>query len=303
MNKLRVLDISRELKSGDVFFQPEIFQDSRIEWMNENFPKFEGVKKVAVFYDALNWSHPHLSATGRLVRFEHYLKALSCFDRVASISDFSTDALVKFWKEEFCKGPEPDRIYPVLSWKKRRAGKPISRRRPVIPYVATLEPRKNHFALLDACCRLWDDGCVFDLVLVGKEGPGQGHQIARKIRQIQKQDKPLYWRPGLSDAGVKRLYRNALFSVYPSMVEGFGLPVLESLWFGTPCLCHTEGAVDEVAQAGGCLQVDARYVENIADGFHRLLNDTELLRRLAREAKERDFRNWSDYVEELRTLW
>jgi len=303
INRLKSFDLFRGLKPGDVFLQPEIFQDNRIEWMKEHFPKMSEVKKVAIYYDALNWSHPHLSATGRLTRFEHYLERLSFFDRVSSISDFSTEALSRFWKENGYSGPAPDKIYPVLSWKRRPTGRPLAKRRPVIPYVATLEPRKNHFALLDACCELWDQGHQFDLVLVGKEGPGQGRQIARKIKQIQKQGRTLHWKPGLSDRGVKRLYRNALFSVYPSMVEGFGLPILESLWFGTPCLCHTRGAVAEVAKGGGCLQVDARYVDKIAEGIRLLLEDKTLLRRLGREAKERNFRTWSDYVEELRTLW
>lgn len=301
-NRLKILNLSDDLKPGDIFLQPEVFQDERIEWFDQHLPKWSGVKKVAIFYDALNWSHPHLSATGRLVQFENYLKTLSGFDQVFAVSEFSAAALRRFWEENFCQTPRLDSIHPVLSWKKRSRTKPIRNRRPVIPYVARLEPRKNHFALMDACCELWDENYEFELVLVGEEGPGQGRQIARKIRQLQKQGRSIRWKSKISSAKVKRLYRNALFSVYPSMAEGFAFPVLESLWWGAPCVCHNSGAVAEVAHRG-CLQIDARYVENIADGLRRLLNEPELLRRLGREARERNFRTWSDYVEELRTLW
>jgi len=53
-----------------------------------------------------------------------------------------------------------------------------------------------------------------------------------------------------------RLIENALFTVYPSLMEGFGIPILESLWHGKPCVCGGNGALGEVARGGGCLIVD-----------------------------------------------
>lgn len=302
-NRLRPVDLKDTLQPGDVYLQPEIFQDDRIEWMQQVFPGIPQVKKVGVFYDALNWSHPHLSATGRLTRFEDYMKQFSEFDAAAAISDFSATAIEAFWNEVPTRGPKPEVIYPVLSWRKRPKFRTTRQRKLRIPYVATLEPRKNHLALLDACELLWQEGYDFKLVLVGREGPGQGKQISGKIRKWIKEGKPIEWHSGMSDIGVKRLYKEALFTLYPSLVEGFGLPVLESLWYGTPCLCHKEGAVAETSQGGGCYCIDVKRVESLADGIRKLLNEKNFVLKLSREAKERTFRTWADYVDELQQLW
>ncbi|MEM1156884.1 MAG: glycosyltransferase [Verrucomicrobiota bacterium] len=302
-NRWRPVDLQQELQAGDVFLQAEIFQDDRIEWMQRVFPEIPEVRKVGVFYDALNWSHSHLSATGRLTRFEDYMQQFACFDALTAISEFSADAIQEFWQEVPVKGPEPKVIYPVLGWKKRPKLKSTRERTLRIPYVATLEPRKNHLALLDACEQLWDEGRDFQLVLVGREGPGQGKQISGKIKKWIKEGKPLEWYSGMSDFGVKRLYQQARFTLYPSLVEGFGLPILESLWFGAPCLCHQEGAVAETSQGGGCYRVDVKRVESLADGIRKMLDDQKFILRLSREAKERKFRFWSDYVDNLQKLW
>ncbi|MEM6884434.1 MAG: glycosyltransferase, partial [Verrucomicrobiota bacterium] len=124
-----------------------------------------------------------------------------------------------------------------------------------------------------------------------------------KIKKWIKEGKPLEWHSGMSDFGVKRLYQQAKFTLYPSLVEGFGLPILESLWFGAPCLCHQEGAVAETSQGGGCYRVDVKRVESLADGIRKMLDDREFILKLSREAKEREFNTWSDYVDELQKLW
>ncbi|MGF1678380.1 MAG: glycosyltransferase [Candidatus Methylacidiphilales bacterium] len=295
-NRMRQVDLSRVLKPGDHFIQPEIFQDERIEWVKAHFPNWQGIRKSLVFYDALNWSHPHLSASGRITRFTDYLNTCAQFDRVVPISDFSDQALKTFWRDERIT-PAPSRvIQPVLGWSRRPRLKSDGDRLMKIPYVATLEPRKNHLALMEACGVLWDEGHAFELILVGKEGPGQGKQIAAKIRNWTEAGKPLRWLAGLSDRGVKRLYRQASFTVYPSLVEGFGLPILESLWFGAPCLCHHDGAVAETARGGGCHLVDVRHVDSLAAGIRSLLTDKALRTRLSNEAASRSFPSWAEYV-------
>lgn len=227
----------------------------------------------------------------------------SKFDALTAISEFSASAIKDFWQEVPASGPEPEVIYPVLGWKRRPKLKSSRERKLRIPYVATLEPRKNHLALLDACEILWNEGWDFQLVLVGREGPGQGKQISGKIKKWIKEGKSLEWHSGMSDFGVKRLYQEAKFTLYPSLVEGFGLPILESLWFGAPCLCHQEGAVAETSQGGGCYQVDVKRVDSLVDGIRKLLDEREFVLKLSREAKEREFSSWSDYVNELQKLW
>jgi glycosyltransferase involved in cell wall biosynthesis len=107
------------------------------------------------------------------------------------------------------------------------------------------------------------------------------------------------WTGLLSDAEVAALYRRAAFTVYPSLVEGFGLPVMESLWMGRPCLCHREGVMAELAADGGCLTADMTDPAAIASALERLAADPGLRERLAREADARDIDDWGAYARRI----
>lgn len=91
-----------------------------------------------------------------------------------------------------------------------------------------------------------------------------------------------------------------LFTVYPSLFEGCGLPILESLTRGKPCLCGENGALGEVARGGGCLTVKEQHnPDNLASGMRRLLEDANLRQKLKEEASARDFGTWQDYASAL----
>jgi glycosyltransferase involved in cell wall biosynthesis len=82
-------------------------------------------------------------------------------------------------------------------------------------------------------------------------------------------------------------------------MEGFGLPIAESLIHGKPCICGGNGALGEVARSGGCLIVDQTNSDAIADGIKTLLLDQQCYSRLCAEACAREFRSWSDYTDKL----
>ena len=82
-------------------------------------------------------------------------------------------------------------------------------------------------------------------------------------------------------------------------MEGFGLPIVESLGHGKPAVCGGNGALGEIARGGGCLIVDQTNEQSLADGIEKLLTDKETYLRLRDEAGARTFRNWSDYMDSL----
>ena len=86
------------------------------------------------------------------------------------------------------------------------------------------------------------------------------------------------------------------FTVYPSLVEGFGLPILESLWLGKPCICHDDGVMAELAAGGGCLTVDMNDPTALARAIEQLATDRSLRDRLSTEARARDIDGWPDYA-------
>ena len=94
-------------------------------------------------------------------------------------------------------------------------------------------------------------------------------------------------------------FRLARFMVFPSLNEGFGLPVAECLAAGTPVLTSDYGSLAEIAEGGGALTVDPRDDDAVADAFARMILDDPLVARLRREAVARSPRTWDDYAREI----
>jgi alpha-1,2-rhamnosyltransferase len=104
---------------------------------------------------------------------------------------------------------------------------------PVILSVGTVEPRKNHAMLLNAMERVWSEGNEARLVIAGRPG-WMCDDLHDRLRNHAENQTRLYWFDDASDADIGYLYQNARLFAFPSVVEGFGLPIVESLFHGTP---------------------------------------------------------------------
>lgn len=174
----------------------------------------------------------------------------------------------------------------------RTAGEPLQ-----LLCVSTLEPRKNHRGLIKALAWLHSKGLrQWQLQLVGWAAEGW---VVALVKRAQRLGLPVQWHGRADDQTLLELYQRCHLSVYPSLEEGFGLPVAESLWQRRPCLCSGDGALGERAAAGGCLTVDTSHWRAIAAGLERLLLEPELRQQLEREADARPFRRWSTVAAEL----
>src|SRR3546814_19260253 len=101
------------------------------------------------------------------------------------------------------------------------------------------------------------------------------------------------------DEDLNKLYAASDFTVYPSYEEGFGLPILESLWHARPCICMNQGAMAEVALGGGCLQVNVCIEDELVQAIKTMVQDDSLSKRLGTEATQRQFRTWNDYANDF----
>jgi glycosyltransferase involved in cell wall biosynthesis len=84
-------------------------------------------------------------------------------------------------------------------------------------------------------------------------------------------------------------------------MEGFGLPVIESLSHGKPCICSSRGALGESASGGGCIALEQMDAPSIAAAMTRLLEAPTFAADLASQARHRHFPTWNSYSKQLLT--
>jgi glycosyltransferase involved in cell wall biosynthesis len=157
--------------------------------------------------------------------------------------------------------------------------------------VGPLDRRKNQQTLIRAIERAAEavKGRRISLTLLGAGQPLGVQASAHRNVRIQALGP-------IPDERLISLYKECTFTVFPSLDEGFGLPIAESLWFGKPCICAGFGAMGELARGGGCLTVDPRDPEQLSTAITRLIAEPELRHRLAKEASTRALPRWSDYA-------
>lgn len=163
--------------------------------------------------------------------------------------------------------------------------------RPYFLFVGALEPRKNLPRVLDAYERLLEERGAEapDLRLVGPEGWAMGPLRERLARPLLRDRVRLC---GYCDRPrLRQMYEEAVALVFPSLGEGFGLPVLEAMACGLPVLTSDRGALREVAGQDALL-VDPLDIDAITWAMRRLVDDGALRERLRRAGPERAAR-WS----------
>lgn len=167
--------------------------------------------------------------------------------------------------------------------------------------VGTLEPRKNLVRLIRAFERILPAYPDLKLVVAGGRG-WRDEAIRAELGNSPVRDAIRsvgYVRP---DA-LKVLYREALALCYPSLYEGFGLPVVEAMASGTPVLTSRGSSLDEVA-AGAAIAVDPLSIDAITQGLRTLLDDPALRARLRADGLARAGRlDWHHTAVETRNVF
>ncbi|QGM96092.1 glycosyltransferase family 4 protein [Methylocystis parvus] len=288
---------------------PEVVLDgeaaNRIDWARRR-----DIQTAAILYDLIPIEFPQYCGEALRETFPSYVEALASTDSLIAISAYSLDCFrahadshaldvtartaVAWLPGQLAalkrvKGPAPG-----------AKGKTVS-----IVCVSTIEPRKNHQALLAAYRQARKSAPQLDLrlTLIGNLYRG-AEDLADLIRKAMAEDPTIKWRVAIPDDELIAEIHESAFTVYPSLVEGFGLPILESLWAGKPCICHDKGVMAELAAGGGCLAVDVNDARALAAAIEMLATDESLQSRLAKEARAREISDWSDYASEIsRLLW
>jgi glycosyltransferase involved in cell wall biosynthesis len=262
-----------------------------------------GLRCAAIFYDAIPVLCPDLCNEEMRNNHSDYMRGLAECDMVVPISEYSGKCLEAFWREHGVHGCRIDtNVLPGEFGGADRVSTPTSNTGTTrIVCVSTLEPRKNHRRLLAACELLEQQhpDLNWSLTLIGNRYAG-AFEIAEYVEKVSARNPRVRWVGIVDDATLHELYEQCTFTVYPSIIEGFGMPIVESMWHGKPCLCSDQGVMAELAQPGGCLTTDVSDEAALADSIARLATDRVLLEQLSQQALGRSMKTWDDYVREFR---
>lgn len=293
--------LARLMKAEDTLLLTSLFPDNRLGYLRRLIGR--PGRKVAIFHDAIPLRDANVAGWERTRHLE-MLRLLARLDLVVTVSRFAEEDLKTLWQENGIAATTAMALpWPVpFTMPRPPFSESLSGVKRVL-YVSRLKQVKNHATLFDACEKLWKEGISFELELIGCEDEArESREIRRRIEILQKEGRPISWHAQVSEEELHRAYQGSRFTVFPSLMEGFGLPVVESLWHGKPVICSGRDAVGELARQGGCLTVEVADANALADGLRELLEDDVQCRALAREAYTRPARSWIDYGRELLPL-
>lgn len=160
-------------------------------------------------------------------------------------------------------------------------------------YVGTLEPGKNLTRLVQSFEILKTKyNLNHQLVITGKKG-WQYNEIFKTVEKL-KIEKSVIFTDYVSNEILYHLYKNAELFIFPSLYEGFGLPVLEAMALGLPAIVSNTSSMPELV-GNACRLVDPYAIEEIADEVFHVLNDAELRQQMVRHGKLQAQKfNWQD---------
>lgn len=175
-------------------------------------------------------------------------------------------------------------------------------------YVGGIHERKNVARLVRAFSKVVHTSGFEGRLLITGSVSGAPYQVKMMklcdaaVRESG-MEKRVVFTGFVSDQELDTLMRLALFLVYPSLYEGFGIPILEAMRIGTPVITSNLTAMPEVA-GGAALMVNPHQVDDIAFAMSRLLQDNELKRELVLKGKERAVSfSWERTAEEYLRLY
>jgi glycosyltransferase involved in cell wall biosynthesis len=268
-----------------------------------SFARERSIKVASIFYDAIAILRPEFCNKDVVDNHAKYMLGLAECDLVVPISNFSEACLKEFWNQNDATGKSVVTNVLPSEFSGTQRNTQISsfpEGRKQFLCVSTLEPRKNHLKLIDACEILSRKYPTLDwsLMLVGNRY-ADADELAEKVSEASAKDSRIQWLGTVDDETLKSLYQASAFTIYPSIIEGFGMPIMESLWYGKPCICYGTGVMAELAHGGGCLAVDVTDASALADAIYNLSTDKQLYDQLARQAAKRELKTWREYSEEF----
>ncbi|MCX6727362.1 MAG: glycosyltransferase family 1 protein [Candidatus Saccharibacteria bacterium] len=280
-------------------------------WESEGFSqsisdikRLQSIKLIHLVHDVLPLTQPHLFDTALCQRFTNYMNTmLPLCDGLISVSKATLHEVESYALEEKIPLTKKKKVVRLGedSYEDKTVRRPsdFTSKKPYILSVGTIEVRKNHVLLYNAYKLARSQGITLpDLVIVGRKGwlANDFYDVISIDRELKQTITLLQ---NVSDDELSWLYDNCLFTVYPSICEGWGLTISDSIGKGKLCLTSNVSSMPEVAghsadyfnpfDARDCMEKIVMYSEN-----------TDALRKKEKAISQYSKTKWEDSFNDLR---
>ena len=243
-------------------------------------PKLKKTPVVATIMDVIPLSNPEwVGYSFRSIKNGAWKRSIKWASRIITVSQFSKHQIMEYLQipetkidviplgvnEEWFVAPKEEVTSTVLN----KYGLPRS----YFLFLGTLQPRKNVHRLIAAHRALpAESRKAFPLVLVGRYGWGEA-ELLGQLNQLQ--DGTIVWLKYLSRKDLHVILSSATALVFPSLKEGFGLPLVEAMAAGTPLIASASSSIPEVV-GDAAIMIEPTSVCSIASGMTELIDRPEV---------------------------
>lgn len=266
-----------EPTKGDLFLLPDAYWPRRGVWAAVDHAREKGAMISTVVYDLIPITHPEFVGLKRKEGFLQYVHHVATkSDQIVAISETVRKQVAEFIptvcaNESYCKDIRSFELGAELSSTKGRVRKEVQdlfnpdlEKTPYL-MVATFDPRKNHRYLISAFDLLWKQRPDLKLCLVGRIG-WLCEDILVQLEKHPRRNKDLFVFHDLSDAELQYCYSSSRGVIFPSIVEGFGLPIVEALWHGQKTFASDTPIHREVGR-NDCSYFDLAEPQSLVDSI------------------------------------
>jgi glycosyltransferase involved in cell wall biosynthesis len=260
--------------------------------------KRNNLKVITLVYDLIPIIFESFPQQTRLPFIRYLLQATLTSDSVATISNHTRKDFDNFCLANDLVAPSGPVTRLPGGFIGQQVVEPADFKPPSSRYVlmvGTIEERKNHLLALRAYRKVVDvigHENAPDIVCVGRLGWNISEFIEEWHKDTALQKKFILLTNNENDNNLSHLYRNALFTIYPSKYEGWGLPVSESLDFGVPTITSWASSLPEAGEEYATY-VDPEDYNDLADKIILWLRNPELLEHERRRLQEREKISWN----------
>jgi len=251
-------------------------------------PKFKSAKVILTVHDLRFLNFPKSYEFKRYIYLKYAVKkSIKNADKIITISNFTKDEVIKFYKTNESKikviheAVDPDSFALQSNTNQRTIKGNLINSSRFLLAVGHLEPRKNYIRLIEAFSLLSQSNKdQYKLVIVGKKN----YDYDNILSTIDKALDDVIYLDFISRDDLVWLYANCKIHIFPSYYEGFGFPSLEAGLFGKPTIGANQSSIAEISGNGG-LYFNPFSVQDIRDKIENVLLNESLYLELSANAE------------------